>query len=128
MLSESRPGGEKNCRCCEGEGALITEREREGRRDGGRERERQTDRETERENAVHRGLHMKNFSPQPLTGRRREAIISFYKQWSSKSKVLEIHAIGGVIPGRLSGAPVGKEERGENTTNTTEIQTILREY
>lgn len=39
-------------------------------------------------------------------------IASFYKQQSSKSEVLEVPAISGVMPGGLNHALVGKEGRG----------------
>ena len=40
-----------------------------------------------------------------------ETTTTYYRQWSTKSEVLEVHAITGVLPGGLSCAPVGKEGR-----------------
>lgn len=48
--------GEKDHRCCGGEGALITESVQKNRG---------------RQTAVHRGLHKKSTSPKPVTGKTR---------------------------------------------------------
>ena len=36
---------------------------------------------------------------------------SFYKQWSAKSEVVEVHAIASVVRSRFTNAPVQKEDR-----------------
>lgn len=86
-----------NCRCCRKGGS--PDHENEGER--------------ERDKSAFRGLHKKNNSPKPLTGKWEGLIVArFYKQQSSRSKVLEAQTIAGVEPGELTVAPVKKEGRG----------------
>ena len=73
----------------------------------GRARER--DRERKSEN---KGLHKKNFLQTIDWKRRGTDYAHFYKQQGTKSEVLEVRAIAWAMPGGLSGALVGKEDRG----------------
>ena len=51
-------------------------------------------------------------STKPLTEEGKELNTpSFYKQRSTNSEVLEVCTISRIVPGRFSGAPMGKEGR-----------------
>ena len=109
MVLRNDLGGEKNYGCCGGEGALITEigeREKKKERKEREKEERERERER-REKSVHRGLHKKSTSPNPLTGKSREPDYhKFLQPWSSKSKDLKVCTITTVKPGGHSSALV----------------------
>ena len=50
------------------------------------------------------GIAQENSYPKPMTA-------NFYRQWSTKSEVLEVCGIARVVPGQLSGILVGKKGR-----------------
>ena len=93
--SEMWFGGEKNCKPCEGEGALIIERE-DGENMSGTAQEKHFPKTNDWEN--YRGW-----------------LLCFYKQQSSKTEVLEVHTVVSVEPGEYSSVPEKKEHRGLGT-------------
>ena len=86
---------------------------RGGRLDHGERSKRENERERERQRKnQHAGDCIRKTLPQNhWLGKGEELTTSFYKQQSSKSEVLEVHATTGVMPGGFSSAPFGKAFR-----------------